>query len=210
MTAQVSELKARLRAGLEGVTPGPWKDDYLGFEPRDEATCVRIGALFPCINGLSAWMTFIELHMPDDAEEGMTDGARNRERVYRDATHIANCSPENIALLLDAFEEKCREGEEAKAALDKCERMHLPAATAAAIVGHHNCMQAVDASERLRWAAEAEIERLRASLHECADLLQEIAEPHRVDMNVSALNIWARSIEAAHRARLLLAKDQPK
>jgi len=74
----VEALEAELRSGLEGVTPGPWAawmDDYT----------VRVDATF----------------IPDQRKVALCatgDGAG------RNAAHIARCSPENIAALLDALE----------------------------------------------------------------------------------------------------------
>lgn len=52
-------------------------------------------------------------------------------------------------------------------------------------------------------ALEVENAALKEALAEAAGILEDIAEPAKVDMSVSAPTLWARAIAAARRARAL-------
>jgi hypothetical protein len=84
------ELAERLRAGLEGVTPGPWESFEAANSPRYLVQSRR-GPL-----------------VADCGEAANTYSARN-------ANHIGNTQPKNIALLLDLIASLSRERDEARA-----------------------------------------------------------------------------------------------
>jgi hypothetical protein len=84
-----SELTARLRAGLKSVTPGPWLHSREREDAPVTGRCFDVGSPTRLICGKSFAL---------------------------DANHIANCSPDNIALLLDAFEEAENRVEELESA----------------------------------------------------------------------------------------------
>lgn len=92
------------------------------------------------------------------------------ERELRDGPPEVEMTADGWNTLFTAYEAlTCRAADAlAKQRLDleRCERMHLPAATAAAIQGHQQCMAAFDMSEKLRHAAETELASLRAEKEE--------------------------------------------
>jgi hypothetical protein len=81
------ELERELRAGLEGVTPGPWVHYCAplrhGMNVINEIQC---GERAPVVS----W-------------SGFDDSFRSKARHKKNATHIARCSPENIRALLDTI-----------------------------------------------------------------------------------------------------------
>lgn len=97
------ELVAEMRAGLKGVTPGPWT--YLKPELDDK------------IEGTYCYPGGIE---GDDGnpvcEFGSPAGSATMFENTADHHHIARCSPDNIARLLDAIERLTRERDAARAA----------------------------------------------------------------------------------------------
>ena len=85
MTIDVEKLRADLRAGLEGVTPGPWR------------VVQNLGREIVSTRWHPAFKSPLEVVALDEA---LNLGAY----VYierEDADHIARCSPDNIAALLD-------------------------------------------------------------------------------------------------------------
>ena len=80
-------LEERLRAGLEGVTPGPWRLDVpdRGY----------------CMNYVATDATGFERD-PNGYRRDIIADCDDCQRGEANAAHIANCSPENIAALLDA------------------------------------------------------------------------------------------------------------
>ncbi|TIV83849.1 MAG: hypothetical protein E5V64_06700 [Mesorhizobium sp.] len=105
----VELIAAELRAGLEGVTPGPWKHvcpdrgycaDYIVTENFDAKDGQR--------------------HSDYVAETGNVVGPRGNKFFEKDAAHIARCSPENIRALLD---ELARQGEALKLAREALDAM---------------------------------------------------------------------------------------
>jgi hypothetical protein len=92
----VTKLRAELRAGLDGVTPGPWEWD--GFHYQELWQVGTYTAVF-------GW----------DAEQGMSLAYENKEA---NAAHIARCSPENIRALLDALDDAERGLTETKRKLE--------------------------------------------------------------------------------------------
>lgn len=84
--SDIDTLIAKMRAGLEGVTPGPWH--YFPHEHSNYAG-----------PGTDAFMSneedvqVIDCNWASATEEG--------DRTYK---HIARCSPDNIAALLDEIE----------------------------------------------------------------------------------------------------------
>jgi hypothetical protein len=88
----LTKLRAELRAGLDGVTPGPWEvgEGFRIVFDNDEAR----GVIAEC------WIY-------DSPYEDL----------HAKAAHIARCSPENIRALLDALDDAMRERDEARAAL---------------------------------------------------------------------------------------------
>lgn len=84
-------LIEEMRAGLEGVTPGPWFAEDVSLQPDDVGSAYIVAAnLGGLVGAAHSWPTEI-----DD---------NDFERVEANAAHIARCSPENIALLLSAAE----------------------------------------------------------------------------------------------------------
>jgi hypothetical protein len=142
-------------------------------------------------------------------------------------------APENIALLLDAFDEKCREVEEAKAEVARywtsADMKPWVDLAESKGLGHFGkklkgmfsrAMKAEDearAADARAEAAEAEIERLREGLKPFA----EVAD-HYDDREDDDFEVWVdagpeRIIRASFVLRLyrrarsaLIAKDQPK
>ncbi len=85
------DLEKELRDGLEGVTPGPWRANE-GIEyPRGQQ-------YYYITDGCS--------NLADDVD-------------MADAAHIARCSPENIAALLDRIEAIRAENERLRKALER-------------------------------------------------------------------------------------------
>lgn len=88
----IDALVAEMRAGLEGVTPGPWSvfiddsgDQWTGWplsincDTIDDKTVVRPGGQWPY-----EW-----------------DAKTSQHEACKNAAHIARCSPDNIRALLD-------------------------------------------------------------------------------------------------------------
>jgi len=84
-------LAAEMRAGLEGVTPGPWSATALttGIGANQDADGWETVAAIPCPR--SPW------------------GSARHRQWQRDAAHIARCDPSNIRLLLDTIDTLRRE-----------------------------------------------------------------------------------------------------
>lgn len=100
-----SQIAREMRAGLEGVTPGEWK----AAKPTSAPSLVR--AVY-YRNGLchTAFLALCEC-------DGQNNGAN--------AAHIAHCSPDRIAILLDAFDAQTREIAELREAL-RLRKEHQP------------------------------------------------------------------------------------
>lgn len=87
MTDDLTKLRAEWRAGLDGVTPGPWAyvpHFFSNGDIRRRSICIE--------RSKYDWIDFIS------EVEGEADAA-----------HIARCSPENIRALLDALDTAERE-----------------------------------------------------------------------------------------------------
>lgn len=81
----LTKLRAEMRAGLEGVTPGPWCYDNYMAKPGDMP---------------ERWFGIYEM-FEDDPPILTTTNEGNAETI---AKHIARCSPDNIRALLDALD----------------------------------------------------------------------------------------------------------
>jgi hypothetical protein len=89
LITHASQIVQEIRAGLEGVTPGEWK----AAKPADAPSLVRAVYYH---NGLRH-TAFIAL---------CDCGGQNNEA---NAAHLARCSPDRIATLLNAFDAQARE-----------------------------------------------------------------------------------------------------
>lgn len=109
MTAPLDQIIADLRAGLEGVTPGPWKSagGYLTVRDPDKGS-----------------FTHTIYHLD---EMGQRDRTAPFQAVplsrEQDAAHIARCSPDNIAAILNALSEATSRVETLEAVI---EQLHGP------------------------------------------------------------------------------------
>jgi len=75
----IQEIKERLRRGLDGVTPGPWRSDHGGIYGDPDQGGWSVIAL-------TRWRSPV-----------------NGERLKswnRDSAHVANCDPDTVAALL--------------------------------------------------------------------------------------------------------------
>lgn len=217
-----AELVERLRAGLEGVTRGPWIAEQLS-SVRDKTTD-RLYVAGPS-----------EVVCGND---GICEPAGCNDRTFtEDAAnmrHIANCSPDNICTLLDTIESLRARMAEVEGERDDARRKLFPYADATEIsgmswngfylIGDDKSIkelrrienrsaqievyrQAFDEriaiAESRASSAEETVRELRDGLEQCASILEDIAEPKKMDMSVSSQHLWARAIEAARRARSL-------
>lgn len=92
MSVDIAKLCAEMRAGLEGVTPGPWQ--RFRSDPAEGVNCHWIRAQpSPALRGFSKEIAYVEGTYYADGEN------------EKNADHIARCSPDNIAALLDALDE---------------------------------------------------------------------------------------------------------
>jgi hypothetical protein len=89
------QIAKELRAGLDGVTPGPWALFRDKGPPRMSAVMPAMRAGDVCV------ITETSIVDPD-----------------RVAAHIARCSPDRLTILLDEFEERGREIERLNAKLN--------------------------------------------------------------------------------------------
>ncbi len=141
----LTKLRAELRAGLGGVTPGPWQFVPHYFSNGDikrRSVCVE--------RSKYDWIDLI--------------ADLNNEA---DAAHIARCSPENVRALLDALDAAERERDEAMGIVAV---IHRDGGHRAAEVGNK---QAIDEAhvkwgELIRERDEARAELAKA-LDEAAD-----------------------------------------
>jgi len=134
------------------------------------------------------------------------------ERELRDGPPDVEMTADGWNTLIAAYQAlNCRAADAiAKQRLDleRCERMHLPAATAAAIQGHQQCMAAFDMSEKLRHAAETELASLRAEKEELrrerdearkanSDLHRRAQEAEGfLDAGDAVMRLWGRYLAA--------------
>ena len=87
----INALIDEMRAGLEGVTPGPWV--ALRSDPAEGVNCHWIKAQpSPALRGFSKEVACVSGTYYADGPD------------VCDAAHIARCSPANIAALLDEIE----------------------------------------------------------------------------------------------------------
>ena len=96
--AEAAKIAQEIRAGLEGVTPGPWRveqDTSLiwGGCNSDDDTTFGMGYPIADARRLSSYWDHQREILPDE----------------RNAAHIAHCSPDRIAILLDAFDAQAKE-----------------------------------------------------------------------------------------------------
>ena len=144
MTAPATdELIAEIKAGLEGVTPGPWRvpgkrTPYVFRDGGDD---------------------YGSVHVAECGNDRDKEIARyNLPRWLADAHHIARCSPDKIAAVLARLEAAEAENKRLREALQPLR------AAANALDGRH-----VEPDER-RWPGEipmltvAELRRARAAL----------------------------------------------
>lgn len=115
-----AEIAAELRAGLEGVTLGPWgtktfKPCGIGMSTMSDkavqglAHAVTIGRMDVTITHTEQKIADVSWEKIPYNECGETGLVRSKalkeyeldETVHPDAAHIARCSPENIKTLLD-------------------------------------------------------------------------------------------------------------
>jgi hypothetical protein len=101
MSATLSDLIAELRAGLDGVTPGPWACFY---KSKYDEWHVSVPA-----HGHTAMKTPLFI-----------DGCPTGEK---DASHIARCSPDNIRILLDHIASLQAERNAARAEAAEADRL---------------------------------------------------------------------------------------
>lgn len=90
MSTDIKKLLTEFRAGLEGVTPGPWH--VLGY-------------------GFSSW---VATGPPGQGRSIPIQHGSQGEMRERDAAHIARCYPENISALLDELETALTERDAAR------------------------------------------------------------------------------------------------
>lgn len=105
------ELEKELREGLVGVTPGPWHTQDVSLGPDDVGSVYIVAAnLGGLVGAAHSWPTEVD--------------AGDFERAEANAKHMARCSPENIAKLLDtlATERAAREKAERETA-ERCAKI---------------------------------------------------------------------------------------
>lgn len=86
--------------------------------------------------------------------------------------------------------------------IGECETEGFPAKSQAAAIAAWN-RRAPDPALTRRVA------ELEEGLLESAGVLEDIADPAKVEATVSVQHLWARAITSARRARALLTKDNP-
>lgn len=155
----LTTYRRELRAGLADVTTGPWESDY--------------GAIYGDMDkdGLA---TVASTTLPRGPL-----GTKLTKHWMRDAAHIARCSPDRIAALLDALDAAERERDEALATLatyradNGCTRGQRSDAT-------QFCAEAVQAMKE-RDEARAELadlkRRVAVGSHPCPDWDSMIVRP---------------------------------
>ena len=89
MTNPAGEIAEKLRAGLEGVTPGPWavqkwRKEYAG-------SVLKIDFVY--VKGTD----------PNDTTFVSFEESAHDDDFECNAAHIANCDPDSIRILLDAL-----------------------------------------------------------------------------------------------------------
>jgi hypothetical protein len=94
------EFIAYMRAGLKGVTPGPWHvviDD--DGNPLSGRPSVSASDELDC--SIVHWDGFVQEYWRS---------ARGDKEIQANARHIARCSPDNIARLLDIIDRAQKNG----------------------------------------------------------------------------------------------------
>lgn len=103
MTDATDELVAEIKAGLEGVTPGPWA--VIPPEREDQNEC-DLGGIVNANGG----------RICEFGDSTIYYNSCGEPPSAKDAAHIARCSPDNIAALLSRLEAETARAEEWKAA----------------------------------------------------------------------------------------------
>jgi hypothetical protein len=161
MTAQtearaVDVLAEEMRAGLEGVTPGPWyQTGAPWFRSGD-------GVLAGSPDGNIAYIIADCDNFAAPRDE--YDGPFPLGDQERDAAHIARCSPENIRALLDDRATLTQENAELRAELSALKKQVEELTKALNRKVDEKC-----AAVQARTRAEAEAAALRKALKEIAE-----------------------------------------
>ncbi|TPM89826.1 FliJ family protein [Mesorhizobium sp. B2-1-3A] len=150
------DLIERLRAGLVGVTPGPWSAVQMDMINKDLDR--------PCVVGPSDIVV---------GNDGICEPDRYNDRMFtEDAAnmrHIANCSPDNIRTLLDALAAKDTALSDATGRIDTLKE----AVSSYSQVISFKERQVDDATAALS-EMRAELERVKTYAHEATRTLTDL------------------------------------
>jgi hypothetical protein len=90
----INALIAEMRAGMQGVTPGPW-----AYEPHGDTGQYGVGVIVPPDIDAAQLSGY-----QDDPENIVSESVAVDVDGPLNAAHIARCSPCNISALLDEIE----------------------------------------------------------------------------------------------------------
>lgn len=151
-------VEAELRAGLEGVTPGPWRQ------------CGGMTAAYRAVHSPSGYIVFGFADASKHIELGRPIQAPGWDEQDRNARHIARCSPENIATILNALatlradnERLGRERDEARARIKELDDAGRQIANMLGSIGDQ-----LEAAGAERDTLLAQVEKMREALEEIA------------------------------------------
>lgn len=193
MTAQtearaVDVLAEEMRAGLEGVTPGPWyQTGAPWFRSGD-------GVLAGSPDGNIAYIIADCDNFAAPRDE--YDGPFPLGDQERDAAHIARCSPENIRALLDDRATLTQENAELRAELSALKKQVEELTKALNRKVDEKC-----AAVQARTRAEAEAAALRKALIEARAVVDAVTGHNQPDRP------WSRQVRDRIDAALASTRE---
>lgn len=150
MTLPLPELIAEMEAGLEGVTPGPWSMETVRTSC---GVCHKIG---PWPHKWRAGETMSACIYDD-----YPSPPEGTDTMLANATHLARCSPDNIAAIIAGYRQLQKENADLREDIGAC---------------HATFAKPIDILNDRVDARDAEISALKALLREATAALEPFAE----------------------------------